>query len=373
MITDKQLALIAPNCTRARRRIALPHLQETMRRNSISTPIRAAAFLANLCVESGEFRYTEEIWDGRGYQATYDTGKKAISLGNTPEADGDGKLRKGYGLIQTTGGRNQRRVLKALGLDPEQDPKILGEYPYAALSAGFYWRDANCNRIADQLDGTWDAEEKMIFRRLVKAINGGVMHLAEREFYYRRALQVFRTVPGFGLLASEPQPAPVELGQGVQVVAEPRGVERIERGVTDAHPAQKNFGSPAPAAGVDASPTASPAQPAPAPTAPQGPAGTLSNATLEERAHQTKIIDFAAQQVTPEAAKDFAKSGARRAVGPTAKLLGYLGASLQAGSIAAWLGTAVFIAGAILLLYHYRKPVMAHVHYAWAKLMEKFA
>lgn len=342
MITDRQLALIAPNCPRARRREVLPHLQLTLERYKINTLVRAAAFIANLLEESGEFLYTAEIWGNTPAQRRYDTGQKAIDLGNTPEADGDGKLRKGYGLIQTTGGKNQRRVLKHLGLDPEQNPKILGEYPWAALSAGFFWADNKLNALADTLEGDWDADELAGFKKIVKRINGGYTNLDKRIVFYRRACHVLRTVPGFGTTAayeSAPATAP----------------------------------APTAPATMTTTATAPSAPPPDASTPTSGPIGTMSNAPLETRVHQTQLVDYAAQQVTPTAAKTFARSTTSKVAAPVMKIVAWLGAALQAGSIFAWLGTLVAVAGVAWLIWHYRRTIKAHAVYFYSKVKGQFA
>ena len=324
MITDRQLALIAPHCPRTLRAKVLPLLQQVMRANEINTVTRAAGFIANLCVESGEFRYTAEIWGDTPAQQRYDTGQKAIDLGNTPERDGDGKYRKGYGWIQTTGGKNQRRVLRALGLDPEQDPRILAEYPYCGLSAAFYWRDAHCNGIADQLTGRWDATERAVFRRLVKAINGGTTHLAEREVYYLRAVKAFKSLPGFG---SQPEDAPP---------------------VTP--------------------PVLEPGRPAPS-----GPATeTVSNENSEDRSYWTGVLDRQiSQSITPEAARSLALSTAARARGPLLRLAAWLVAAFAAGDKFPILVVIGAVLGLIWLGLHYRRHLMSQAIYLFSRIKER--
>ena len=68
--------------------------QGVMEKYQITTPLRRAAFLAQLAHESGELKYMEEIASGEAYE-----GRK--ELGNT--APGDGKRYKGRGPIQLTG------------------------------------------------------------------------------------------------------------------------------------------------------------------------------------------------------------------------------------------------------------------------------
>ena len=70
----------------------------------ITTKKRVVHYLAQVFHESACLRYTTELASG----AAYDTGPKAIALGNTPEADGDGQKYKGRGYIQLTGLANYK-------------------------------------------------------------------------------------------------------------------------------------------------------------------------------------------------------------------------------------------------------------------------
>ncbi len=320
MITDRQLALIVPELPRSRRAHVLPALQETLTRYSINTVERIAAFIANLLEESGEFNYTEEIWGPTPAQRAYDIGAKARELGNTPAADNDGRYRKGYGLIQTTGGRNQRRVLSALGLDPEQDPKILGQYPYAALSAGFYWADNKLNELADNLTGDWNSTERDVFTRIVRRVNGGTTHLDKRIVFYRRAINVLRTVPGLGSTPAEAPPviAPVE-GQ-----------------------------------------LPPPVQPA-----------TVSTANAVTRVHQSKLVDFAAQQITPASAKSLVETNATRAKAPAMRLIAAFIAAILSGKTMAIIGAFVLVIGLSWIAYHYRRQIISSLLFYYSAIKVK--
>ncbi|MBA3241161.1 MAG: hypothetical protein H0T60_08030 [Acidobacteria bacterium] len=334
MLTDRHLALIAPRCPLQLRRLVLPHLNTTLRRYEINTIPRVAAFIGNVLVESGEFLYREEIWGATPAQQRYDVGRKALELGNTPEADGDGKKYKGHGWIQTTGKNNHARVGKHLGIDAVREPELLGQYPYCALSAGFFWQDNKLNQLADQLEGDWDAEELAVFTKTVKRVNGGRMHIERRIEYYRRACHVLRTVPGFGISqVTAPAPVPAALGQGIQP-------ERA---------------------------------PAPTSAPPMVPPGTVSHADEETRLNQTKLIDYAAQQVTPNAARTFARSTGSRFGAPFVKAGGWLMAALQMGHFWAWLGVAVAVAGVGWLVWRYRRPLKSNFYYFWSKVTERFA
>lgn len=125
-----------------------PLLAEIMPKWGIDTPQRQAMFIAQILHESGEFRYVEELGSDK-YLSKYDTGQLAKNLGNTPEADGDGQLYKGRGLIQVTGLDNYRRCGQALQLPLIQKPELLEMPRNAVASACWYWKSKNLNRHAD--------------------------------------------------------------------------------------------------------------------------------------------------------------------------------------------------------------------------------
>ena len=57
MLTDLHLSQIMPHAASARRKAFLPFLAAAMDKHKIDNLPRAAAFLAQLAHESGEFRY----------------------------------------------------------------------------------------------------------------------------------------------------------------------------------------------------------------------------------------------------------------------------------------------------------------------------
>lgn len=141
----------------------------------INTGLRQAHFFAQVAHESAGFQTTVEYASGEAY----DTGRLAIRLGNTPEDDNDGRKFKGMGLIQLTGQTNQRRAATELGILEKwlADPKILAEFPAAALTSGLYWRWRNLNAFADADD----------IKTITKRINGGFNGLEDRKHYLVKA------------------------------------------------------------------------------------------------------------------------------------------------------------------------------------------
>lgn len=178
MITKEQLIQVMPNSKSRIDKFVAP-LNNAMNEFGITQIDEIRMFIAQLAHESGEFRYTEEIASG----AAYDTGKKAISLGNTPEADGDGQKYKGRGLIQTTGFFNYLLVMMHLDIDLLNHPELLAKPENACRSAAFYWFNGKLSRFASP-----PTEEN--FKKLTRAINGGYNGLESRQQYWERAKNV---------------------------------------------------------------------------------------------------------------------------------------------------------------------------------------
>lgn len=173
-LTETQLA----RCTGARIDRAtewLPYIEAAMAEFGITTPLRQAAYLAQIGHESGGLRYTTEIWGPTAAQSRYE-GRK--DLGNTQA--GDGFKYRGRGLIQTTGRANYLATGAALGVDLIADPERLAEPDLAARSAAWYWHQHGLNMLADVGD----------FELITRRINGGLNGYAERLELYTIAREV---------------------------------------------------------------------------------------------------------------------------------------------------------------------------------------
>lgn len=157
----------------------LPYINRHLPNYFISTPIRVAHFLAQVLHESGGFRYQKELASGKAY----DTGRLAINLGNTPEADGDGQLYKGRGLIQLTGRANYKAFQDWLGGLPKvyDKPELIEQPNLAVLAAVFYWDSRSLNKLADMDD----------IKQITKRVNGGYNGLDDRKLILNRAKMVF--------------------------------------------------------------------------------------------------------------------------------------------------------------------------------------
>lgn len=171
-MTLSQLMRIMPYAN-SRAALFLPFLNAAMDEYGIDTPVRQAAFLAQIAHESGSLRYVREIASGSAYEGR-------VSLGNI--RPGDGVKFRGRGLIQITGRANYQACSMALfGDDRLLDTPVLLETPEnASRSAGWFWHSRNLNALADAGK----------FVTLTKRINGGTNGLEDRQAYYARAKEV---------------------------------------------------------------------------------------------------------------------------------------------------------------------------------------
>lgn len=190
MITLEQLKKIMPNAG-PRAGVFLGPLNDAMAEYGIDTPARQAAFLSQVCAESGSLRYTSELWGPTPTQTRYEG---RADLGNTQP--GDGKRFRGHGLIQTTGRFNHARVRDRLRAkfpersvpDFEANPEQLADVEWAAVSAADFWDEHNLNKWADA--GDLDGVSDMINRGRKTAAIGDANGYAERLAAYNRAKEV---------------------------------------------------------------------------------------------------------------------------------------------------------------------------------------
>ncbi|WP_338500962.1 glycoside hydrolase family 19 protein [Pseudomonas poae] len=173
-ITEQQLLQILPNA-RPVAGVFVSVLNTAMSRYGIVGQLRVAAFIAQVGYESGQLRYVREIWGPTAQQAGYEG---RADLGNSVK--GDGLKYRGRGLIQVTGRANYAACGDALGLDLINQPELLEQPQYAAMSAAWFWSSRGLNTLADQGD----------FLKVTKRINGGTNGSADRQALYDKALKV---------------------------------------------------------------------------------------------------------------------------------------------------------------------------------------
>ena len=149
-----------------------PFLNYAMQQYGVNlTKDRVAMFLAQIGHESGQLRYVRELASGEAYEGRKD-------LGNTQP--GDGVRYKGRGLIQITGRHNYTQCGLALNLPLVEQPELLEQPRWAALSAAWFWDANKLNELSDKGD----------LNRVTRLINGGYNGLADRTMLYKRALTV---------------------------------------------------------------------------------------------------------------------------------------------------------------------------------------
>ena len=166
-MTPDQLLKIMP-FSGSRSAVFAEPLTKAMAEFGISTPERQAAFLAQLAHESGSLKYMRELANGSAYEGRLD-------LGNTQPGDGPKFL--GRGPIQITGRANYSACGVALGLPLTEQPELLEQPQNGCRAAGWFWRRAGLNELADGLK----------FGAITKKINGGYNGLDDRIAHWLRA------------------------------------------------------------------------------------------------------------------------------------------------------------------------------------------
>lgn len=216
MITDSQLQQIMPTLSSQKRQMYLPFLNHIMPMYDINSPMREAAFLAQIAHESGELKFWEEIWGPTAAQKRYEPPSDlAKRLGNTQP--GDGKRYKGRGPIQITGRFNYRKYGQLIAVDIESNPDLASTTQIGFETASQYWKLNGLNELADIPN----------FTAITKKINGGLNGQADREKYYARAKQALGVAASFSSFSFSTAAAAPESDEPV-THALPRGQEAIE-------------------------------------------------------------------------------------------------------------------------------------------------
>ena len=170
-MTTEQLRNISNYATLVNINTYTPLLNRYMHNYNICGKLRESAFIATIIHESGSFRYTKEIASGKAYEWRKD-------LGNVQA--GDGERFKGRGLIQLTGRTNYTLASNALGIDFVNHPELLEQPEFATMVSCWWWKMKGLNEVADTGD----------FRKVTRIVNGGYTGLADREFWYNKAMKV---------------------------------------------------------------------------------------------------------------------------------------------------------------------------------------
>ncbi|HBP6650963.1 TPA: glycoside hydrolase family 19 protein [Pseudomonas aeruginosa] len=206
LITEQQLLQIFPNAG-PQAGVFVGALHRGMTRFGITSPVRAAAFLAQIGHESAQLtRLVENLnYSARGLAATWPSrylgadgqpnalaqrlarNPEAIANntyanrnGNGDESSGDGWRFRGRGLLQITGRKNYRAAGAGLGLPLEAEPELLEQPEHAVRSSAWWWSANGLNGLADRGD----------FAAITRRINGGMNGQVERLELWERAKAV---------------------------------------------------------------------------------------------------------------------------------------------------------------------------------------
>lgn len=180
----------------------LDALEPEMVRFAIDTPVRQAAFLAQIAHESREMQRLEENLNYSAqrlmevfpnyFRFQHDAelyARKPEEIANKVYANrngnggidsGDGWRYRGRGPIQITGRANYRDCGKAIGEPLEDHPETLLVPAIGCAAACWWWSMRGLNALADA--GR--------FEDLTRRVNGGLNGLADRRMYWARAREV---------------------------------------------------------------------------------------------------------------------------------------------------------------------------------------
>ena len=180
----------------------LEALQKVFPKYDITTPERAAGFLAQCGHESMDFTVLKENlnYGAKGLRgvfpkyftddvtaARYERKPEMIAnkiyasrMGNGDEKSGDGYKYRGRGAIQLTGKENYTKFAESIGKSIDETIAYLETLEGAIESACWFWKKNGLNEIADKKD----------IVTMTKRINGGIIGLEDRKKHYEHNLKV---------------------------------------------------------------------------------------------------------------------------------------------------------------------------------------
>lgn len=151
LLTLNQLRKAMPNLKLSRAASLVGPLSRAMEEAKINTPLRVAAFLAQIGHESVDLQFMNEIWGPSDQQKRYDPPTDlAKDLGNT--SPGDGYKYRGRGPLQLTGKKNYKSFGDAAGMDFVSNPDLLSDPEWGFKAAAWYWNTKGLNKYADAGD-----------------------------------------------------------------------------------------------------------------------------------------------------------------------------------------------------------------------------
>jgi putative chitinase len=193
-----ELMQVCTGCTPARAELAAYAATEVCDIYGFATVNRVGMFLANVGHETGNLRYTVELWGPTSAQEGYDTHP---GLGNLYL--GDGYKYRGRGWLQTTGRANYAALTERLRKRwPQMEvpdflacPDMLAKTEWCALSAADYIDMNGIVRFADA--GDFDGYCDMINRGRKTIRHGDANGFKDREKLWKAARPAL-LLAGFG-------------------------------------------------------------------------------------------------------------------------------------------------------------------------------
>lgn len=204
LLTASQLQEIMPRCPPNQLQVYTKAICIAMQEGQINTTQRIACFLGQIAHESNQLReWIENLnYSVKALMVTwpkrFPTVESAQPYANQPEklanyvyanrmgngdvASGDGFRFRGRSPLQLTGRNSYRSCGAYLGIDLENKPDLASGASIGFKISVWYWTSHNLNNLADIGD----------FVGITKAINGGTIGLAQREAFYKKALEVLQ-------------------------------------------------------------------------------------------------------------------------------------------------------------------------------------
>ncbi len=175
-LTAADLQQIMPGAGLAQIALYLPHLQKAMDEFGINTPLRRAAFLAEVAQNTAQLSQLSELGTDETLEQLYGSRK---DLGNYEP--NDGSRYKGRGAFLITGRANYQSIGAQLGVDLIAHPEKAAAPEVAFRSAALVWQKNGLNERADA------SQLSAIHQR----VYGGQRRLAEVQAFYDRAKRAF--------------------------------------------------------------------------------------------------------------------------------------------------------------------------------------
>ncbi len=178
VLTDEQLRQIMPNSTAANRALYLPRIRKAMEEFGIDTPVRQAAFLAEVGFNTMDLTKLEGQNTDAHYEEKYGYRK---DLGNY-EA-GDGAKYKPRGAFDVIGRSLYQAYSDPLGVNLLEKPELAASPEVAFRTAALFWQKYNLNDLADKADS---------IEPIAKIVFGEFQEPEKQQAYFERAKSVLR-------------------------------------------------------------------------------------------------------------------------------------------------------------------------------------